>query len=196
MAHVGQESGARALYGGSAMTSARRVTVRLASLASLAAASIAVLVLACNDDATNDTSSGTDGGTSTTEPDGSSAAEPDAAEPSADSGSDAGSTTSENGSGEAGAECAFNRDCQADLRCECSEATGCACEPGVRGTGRNGLDACDSGDQCASSLCVEGPTAGESICSDACKTAKDCTGKLPQCTPVAGFPDPICTRTP
>lgn len=120
-------------------------------------------------------------------------------EPGEDPEPDAGDTEPEpieDGPGEEGAECAFNRDCKAALRCECSEATGCACAPGARGTGKNGVDVCQSGNDCASSLCVEGPEPGESICSDACKTDDDCTGKLPQCLPITGLPEPICTREP
>ena len=99
-----------------------------------------------------------------------------------------------NGPGEAGAECGFNRDCQAALRCECDESTGCACKVGARGTGQNGIDACDSGNQCASSLCVEGPTNGESICSDECTDDNDCGGKLPKCISAFGIPAPFCAR--
>lgn len=115
---------------------------------------------------------------------------------SVDSGMDAKAVKDANGPGEAGAGCAFNRDCQLALRCECDEATGCLCQPGARGTGKNGVDACDSGNHCESSLCIEGPDPGESICSDECVTKGDCTGKLPRCILISGFPGPICVRQP
>lgn len=86
-----------------------------------------------------------------------------------------------NGPGEAGAECVFNHDCQLALRCSACDAGYCFCEPGARGAGDNGVDACDSGDQCRSSLCVE------ETCSDACESNDDCTGKLPRCYTVPGF---------
>jgi hypothetical protein len=97
-----------------------------------------------------------------------------------------------NGPGEAGATCSFNRDCNAALRCECDEVNGCACKPGARGTGQNGIDKCDSGNQCASSLCVEGP-AGVYYCSDECASAAECTGALPVCANIA-FVGKICIR--
>lgn len=89
------------------------------------------------------------------------------------------------GPGKEGAECSFNRECMAALRCECTEASGCACKPGVRGTGRNGIDACDAGEACRSSLCIEGPPGMGSFCSDECKTEAECTGKLPVCADIA-----------
>jgi hypothetical protein len=172
-----------------------RSPLRLASF--VAGAAVVALALACND-ATTETTAGDDGGAGGA--DGGPSKGVDAGAPSDGSAWDAGDGAPpraiEDGPSEAGAECAFNRDCQAALRCECSEASGCACAPGARGTGRNGLDACDSGDQCASSLCVEGPDPGESICSDACKTNADCTGKLPRCITISGIPEPICVRTP
>lgn len=89
------------------------------------------------------------------------------------------------GPGKVGAECSFNRECMAALRCECSETSGCACKPGARGTGRNGIDPCDAGEACRSSLCIEGPPGMGSFCSDECKTEADCTGKLPVCADIA-----------
>ncbi|HEX7665987.1 MAG TPA: hypothetical protein VF407_15780 [Polyangiaceae bacterium] len=115
-----------------------------------------------------------------------------------DAGSEDASTTSDAsvavGEGGPGDECAFNRDCIAADRCECDESTGCFCEAGARGTGKNGVDSCTSGDDCSSSLCVEGPDGG-SFCSDECTSAADCTGALPQCTDVS-FVGKICVRNP
>ncbi|MEO7110294.1 MAG: hypothetical protein ABI183_07660, partial [Polyangiaceae bacterium] len=84
--------------------------------------------------------------------------------------------------------------CPASQRCECSEATGCDCEDGARGTGKNGIDSCTTGDDCASSLCVEGPS-GTNVCSDQCTDAAGCTGSLPLCDAIAGI-GMICVRQP
>lgn len=97
------------------------------------------------------------------------------------------------GPGEAGTPCSFNRECQIALRCD--EDTGYNCAPGTRGTGQNGVDQCDSGNQCASAVCVEGPPDSGFYCSDECTSAKDCTGALPQCTNIA-LVGQVCTRTP
>lgn len=99
-----------------------------------------------------------------------------------------------NADGGVGATCAFNRECAQGLRCECSETDGCACRMGARGTGRNGVTVCTSGNDCASSVCVEGPD-GMSYCSDECADAMGCTGMLPRCTDVS-FVGRICVRTP
>ncbi|RZO47799.1 MAG: hypothetical protein EVA89_38655 [Sandaracinaceae bacterium] len=93
-----------------------------------------------------------------------------------------------------GAVCGFNRDCRADQRCECDEATGCFCMMGVRGTGQVGVDRCVDENDCASALCVEGP-GGDFYCSDECVDASDCAGMLPQCTDIA-FVGRICVREP
>lgn len=98
------------------------------------------------------------------------------------------------GDGGPGATCTFNRDCVVDARCECSEAAGCACRTGVRGTGTNGIDTCASGNDCASALCVEGP-GSVYYCSDACASDTGCTGMLPMCLDVT-FIGKICARTP
>lgn len=98
-----------------------------------------------------------------------------------DGGRDAANARDANGPGEAGTECVFNHDCQLALRCGACDAGYCFCEPGARGAGKNGIDACDSGDQCASSVCVE------SWCSDECATNADCTGMLPRCVTVPGY---------
>jgi hypothetical protein len=163
--------------------------MRLAFYASVASVAAASAVSACSDDTT--AAAGAPDASPSNE-DGS----PQDQDGSVGGGDDGKSEQDANGTGGAGAECAFNRDCQAALRCECDEATGCSCQPGVRGTGRNGIDACDSGNQCASALCVEGPKTDEFICSDECADPSDCTGKLPQCVPVFGIPAPICARDP
>lgn len=100
-----------------------------------------------------------------------------------------------NGPGALDGICSFNWDCQSALRCACDEASGCACKPGARGTGRNGIDPCVSGNACASAVCVEGPADGGSFCSDECGTSADCTGKLPVCKTIS-FVGRICIRAP
>jgi hypothetical protein len=111
---------------------------------------------------------------------------------SADAGALDASLDAVDGPGEAGAPCTFNRDCPSALRCECDLDAGCACAPGPRGTGKNGIDRCDGGNDCASSLCVEGP-GGVYYCSGECVTAADCTGALPLCADIA-FVGRICVR--
>jgi hypothetical protein len=118
----------------------------------------------------------------------------DGAATGTDSG-DAGALPIIDGPGEAGTECAFNRECNAALRCECTESAGCACKAGVRGTGQNGVTPCSDGNACASSVCVEGPPDSGSFCSDECKTSTECTGQLPLCSDIA-FVGRICIRTP
>ena len=171
---------------------------RLVFFLTVTAIATASLVSACTEDAAS--SSSEDAGADVRKRDSGNPGdeeekqdEDNGGEPTKDSGTE---PEQVDGPGEAGAECAFNRDCKLALRCECDESTGCACQPGERGTGKNGIDVCDSGDQCASALCVEGPDQGESICSDACNDDKDCTGKLPRCIPVFGIPEPICAREP
>lgn len=117
--------------------------------------------------------------------------------PLAEAGSEAGADASlvVDGPGAEGATCSFNRDCHAALRCECDVSAGCACKAGARGTGRNGVDACTSGNACASSVCVEGPPDAGSFCSDECATSGQCAGMLPLCSDVA-FVGRICIRTP
>ncbi len=92
-----------------------------------------------------------------------------------------------------GGACAFNRECAATDRCECIDFT-CTCRPGARGTGKNGVDVCTSGNDCASSVCTEG-SDGKDYCSDECVTAADCGGKLPRCLDVTGL-GRICVRAP
>ena len=90
--------------------------------------------------------------------------------------------------------CSFNSDCPTDERCGCDETTGCFCECGERGTGVNGVDTCADGNDCASSLCVEGP-GGTYYCSDECADDDGCTGALPICSDIA-FVGKICIRDP
>ena len=73
----------------------------------------------------------------------------------------------------------------------CTEADGCGCEDGARGTGSNGVDTCADGNDCASSLCVEGADAF--YCSDVCSTNEDCGPSLPVCTDIA-FLGRVCIR--
>lgn len=110
--------------------------------------------------------------------------EADAASEPADAGdeADAGPTS-----------CIFNSDCPEDQRCDDETDL---CEVGERGTGQNGVDTCESGDDCASAVCVEGPEdGGDFYCSDECQDDDDCTGELPRCLNIA-FVGRICTRVP
>lgn len=92
------------------------------------------------------------------------------------------------------APCAFNRECRDAERCECDELDGCFCRVGPRGTGQNGVDACTTGNDCASSLCVEDAVGGFT-CSDECVDDGDCADKLPICADVA-FVGRVCIRDP
>lgn len=92
------------------------------------------------------------------------------------------------------AACAFNRECPSDERCVCDVTTGCECQLGPRGTGKNGVDRCVSGNDCESSVCLEGP-GGAYVCSGECATSADCGGALPLCSDIA-FVGRICVRTP
>lgn len=186
----------------------RRRTLR-ASLAVTASAALASALLigaavaACSDSETTKAVSGTpETGAGTDATSGQDSATPpeDGEAPDASDASDATVADPDaghvNGPGEAGAECAFNRECNLALRCECNEADpSCYCKSGVRGTGRNGIDPCTTSNACKSALCVEGPTGTGSFCSDECKTSADCTGNLPLCSDVS-FVGRICIRTP
>jgi hypothetical protein len=92
-----------------------------------------------------------------------------------------------------GGPCTFNRDCIAEERCACTDST-CRCEAGARGSGRNGVDTCGSGDDCESAICVEGP-GGVYYCSDTCASPADCAPMLPACTSIATLGS-ICVRDP
>jgi len=92
--------------------------------------------------------------------------------------------------------CTFNADCIAAERCECSETAGCFCKIGPRGTGKSGVDPCKDGQDCATSLCMEGPTYQTSyFCSGPCSTAQDCGPMLPICANIA-FLGKVCIRDP
>ncbi|MCB9642791.1 MAG: hypothetical protein H6728_06905 [Myxococcales bacterium] len=88
--------------------------------------------------------------------------------------------------------CGFNKDCPANERCECDEQTGCFCKVGTRGTGKNGVDTCTSGNDCESALCIEGNEASF-YCSDECTTDSDCGPNLPQCLSIQ-FVGTVCVR--
>lgn len=166
------------------------VVLARAALLALTAASAFTLVLdAC---ATDPTPATTPGGADAASSSDAATGEDGAIPPSTDA-SDAGDAGIVNGPGKEGAVCAFNRDCQAALRCECDETNGCACKPGVRGSGKNGIDPCTSGNACASSVCVEGPPDTGSFCSDECDSSAECVGKLPLCSTIA-FVGRICIR--
>jgi hypothetical protein len=98
------------------------------------------------------------------------------------------------GSREAGGTCSFNQDCIATERCSCTESSGCRCVVGARGRGRPGADTCNSGDECASAVCVEA-NGGVSRCSAPCASASDCPAELPRCISVS-FVGRICVRDP
>lgn len=94
--------------------------------------------------------------------------------------------------GSSGLLCSFNTDCPEAERCACDEVAGCTCERGPRGTGVLGVDTCTSGDDCESSLCLEGP--GDVLyCSGPCDDDADCGGVLPVCADIA-FVGRICIR--
>jgi hypothetical protein len=90
--------------------------------------------------------------------------------------------------------CVFNRECPATDRCECDSLEECICQPGARGTGRNGLDRCTSGNDCASSVCSQGSDGGY-YCSGECADDSDCEENLPRCLDVALI-GRICVRSP
>lgn len=93
--------------------------------------------------------------------------------------------------GPAGQDCTFNRDCRDDERCVCDGS--CVCAFGERGAGQLG-DSCVSGDDCASSVCLEGP--GDALmCSAPCDDGFECVDPLPLCSNVA-FVGEICVRDP
>lgn len=90
-----------------------------------------------------------------------------------------------------GGVCSFNRECIASERCECVDGD-CVCKPGKRGTGKSGIDMCTDGNDCESSVCLEGP--GDVLyCSGECATGKDCGGVLPTCSEIALL-GKICVR--
>jgi hypothetical protein len=90
-----------------------------------------------------------------------------------------------------GEACTFNADCGRDLRCACTDGT-CVCESGPRGCGASGVDECIDGNDCVTSLCVEGQ-GGAFFCSGLCATDDDCGPALPVCADIA-FVGRICIR--
>lgn len=171
---------------------ARRLA-RLLAWTTLAGVALAAGTLAACASTSTSSATGDDAGS-----DGSTRAEASVTEDDGANGTDAGDGSVPaiiDGPGEAGAACAFNRDCHAALRCECTESAGCACKPGARGTGQSGVTPCSDGNACASSVCTEGPPDSGSFCSGECKTSADCTGKLPLCSDIA-FVGRICIRQP
>ena len=172
--------------------------LRLLFAVAFASFTLAAIVVACSDQTNSSTTSTGDASADrrVAEPDDAG----DANEPeedldggATDAKPDAKPVRAANGPGEAGDDCVFNHDCQLALRCECDQGV-CTCEPGVRGTGKNGIDTCDAGEDCTSSLCVEGPgDSGVHYCSDECASNVDCTGKLPKCEDIA-FIGKICIR--
>jgi hypothetical protein len=161
----------------------RAPTFRVFSIASLLAGAAAWLVSACVGDEPL-TFPNTDGGADSALPerDGSTADSGDPAPP--DGGKDA-RPTRVDGPGEVGAECFFNRECKAALRCVCPNGVDCSCQPGTRGTGELGAP-CDAGDQCSSSVCVEGPGV-DYFCTDECAGNANCMDPLPKCIAFGGF---------
>jgi len=89
------------------------------------------------------------------------------------------------------APCTFNDDCPAAERCECDEVAGCFCRTGPRGTGVCGVDSCVDGNDCQTSLCVEG--TGAYYCSCPCTGPGSCGPQLPVCASIAGL-GKICIR--
>lgn len=118
-------------------------------------------------------------------------ADPDGGSTDAGPSTDAGVTLED--AGPFGQVCSFNRDCRTEERCECTEEDGCACAVGQRGTGQLGIDACTDGNDCASSLCLEGPNDAL-VCSGPCEDESDCEGAVPVCADIA-FVGRICVRT-
>lgn len=99
--------------------------------------------------------------------------------------------TQQDGPGVLGDVCSFNNDCHLELRCSCDGD--CACVEGARGTGRNGVDACEVGEDCATALCVEANDGF--VCSGPCSVDADCGPGLPLCADIA-FVGRICVRDP
>jgi len=88
------------------------------------------------------------------------------------------------------ATCNFNDECPEGTRCDCA-LDRCRCAVGPRGSGRSGVDACSSGLDCISGVCVEG-SAGF-VCSGRC--ADGCGDKLPRCANITPIGE-ICVREP
>jgi len=120
------------------------------------------------------------------------AADPDAGS-AVDAGPPACPPSTEGNETNSGGECAFNAECPASERCECTDGT-CVCAAGPRGTGCAGIDPCTDGNDCTSSVCAEG-NGGAFYCSGVCAVDADCGPQLPRCLDVA-FVGRICVREP
>jgi hypothetical protein len=94
------------------------------------------------------------------------------------------------GTAKANEDCEVNASCAQGLRCECA-AGACMCKAGVRGEGFAGIGSCTTGNDCGSSICID-----DIVCSDFCKTEKDCGPLTPRCIGIAGFSQKICARPP
>jgi hypothetical protein len=121
------------------------------------------------------------------------AGSPDAASPSTDAGELADAGQQDAGPSSEAA-CSFNSDCPVRERCECTEADGCRCLIGERGTGVSGVDTCVDGNDCESSLCIEG-NGGNYYCSGPCATNADCGPTMPLCASIS-MVGRICIRDP
>ena len=81
-------------------------------------------------------------------------------------------------------DCGSNEDCGPALRCEAVAADRMVCLGGVRGTGALGDICADSGNDCASALCLEAePLFGrpDGLCTQTCSDERDCAAPLPVC---------------
>jgi hypothetical protein len=157
-----------------------------------------VLALACGDDDVPTVDAGRDAGESLDAAETFDANDPLDAEPrdanaplDADEARDANAPLDAETVADAGRiACDFNRECPEDSFCDsdaCDE--GCFCAVGPRGTGELG-DACVSGNECASSICLEGP-GDVLMCSVECEDDGDCAAPLPRCIALG-----ICARMP
>lgn len=171
--------------------------LRILALAAFATTSATAVLLACSDDETPLASGDDASADARRDRAAPGEEEEDASEDAGDggvkdAGKDAKVPRDANGPGEAGDLCVFNHDCNLALRCACNEE--CVCEPGARGTGKAGVDGCDSGNQCASAVCLEGIRSldGASYCTDACESSDECPAKLPLCTEIV-FVGVICS---
>lgn len=92
-----------------------------------------------------------------------------------------------------GGVCSLNRDCPASARCTCADGD-CRCMEGARGVGVSGETRCSTGDDCASSLCVDGNNG--MLCSDGCTSNDDCPPALPRCITIGALSLSLCARDP
>jgi hypothetical protein len=158
-----------------------RLPVRARSFAQpLLLSLLGAALLACSDSGSSSGGTVQDAGADVTTSDaGTDTSAPVDASPTADAGAPQGT------------DCVFNSECATGLRCQDPEFT---CQPGARGTGQVGVTTCTTGNDCASGVCVEGPSAAF-VCSGPCDTNAQCGGLLPRCVNVALL-GKICARTP